>query len=344
MEIMWIRSFGCLKFAKNAASTMSCQNSNPRLLRAVLLVFLLGVVPKFVLSQTVPAQSQDVIVTAELDHAQITFGDPVTLTVTARSLQSVQVVSLEAQPDLNYFEVRKKDSFKRTEDGLKVSGEKIVFTAFGLGDYVLDPAHVDYRDKTGQIKSVSSNKLYLSVLQVKTTSADKDIRGVKDVVSIPRRYKRPLIIGGSALVFFIVSGLLIYRRLKSATPGPLEVFSSVTAEQDALFQLNSLFDSTLIRQGQYREYFFKFSEILRSYLEKRFLILAVESTTDEILDVLRDKETPHGFLNSVRETLEAADLAKFAKWKPDPSEILQLNQKARKLVGMAAPRGSAHGV
>ncbi len=79
-------------------------------------------------------------------------------------------------------------------------------------------------------------------------------------------------------------------------------------------------------------------------MEKRFLILAVESTTDEILKALRARETPAGFLQSARETLEAADLAKFAKWKPDPAEVIQLNKNAKTLIELAALREAGHGI
>ena len=274
----------------------------------------------------------------------MTIGDPLTLTVTVEAPPQIKILAIQAEPDRRFFEIRKNDAFKRTQDGFAVTGQKIVFTSFGLGDYVLEPARVDYRDASGQVKTVYGNKVYVTIQSVIGTSTAKDIHDAKGVVSMPRRYVRWLIFSGAALAVFVTAGLLIRRRLKSGKPVALEPGMQTTLEQAAISKLNELFDSALLRQGKYREYFFTFSEILRGYMEKRFLILAVESTTDEIMKALRDKETPAGFLNHARETLEAADLAKFAKWKPDPAEVLQLNQSAKSLIELAAPREARHGI
>ena len=109
-------------------------------------------------------------------------------------------------------------------------------------------------------------------------------------------------------------------------------------------RLNKLFDSDYVRRGKIKEYYLQLSEILRNYLERRFQILAIESTTHEILRDLSGKEIDRPLRDLLKEVLEAADLAKFAKWNPDPPQIILLNQKSKQIVEMAQPKETPSGV
>ena len=85
---------------------------------------------------------------------------------------------------------------------------------------------------------------------------------------------------------------------------------------------------------------------MRTYFEKRYLIFAIEATTGEILRLLRQKEVPSGLLTETQEVLEMCDLAKFAKWKPEPLEVLKLNQMTENIIKKAAAKTAvpAHGI
>ena len=112
----------------------------------------------------------------------------------------------------------------------------------------------------------------------------------------------------------------------------------------AFFNLNHLFDSDFLRRGKIKEYYLRLSEILRIYFERRFQILAIESTTYEIIRALRQKSIEPELIRKIAEVLEAADLAKFAKWIPEPSQILLLNQKSKQIVELAKPGEASRGV
>jgi hypothetical protein len=86
---------------------------------------------------------------------------------------------------------------------------------------------------------------------------------------------------------------------------------------EALRSLRQLDAKTLPARGLFKEHFVEISHIMRVYLQRRFLIPAVESTTDEIAAHLKHQDDPR------KETaaellglLEEADLVKFAKYKP----------------------------
>lgn len=74
------------------------------------------------------------------------------------------------------------------------------------------------------------------------------------------------------------------------------------------------------QQGNVKTYYSELSNVLREYLENRYRILALESTTDEILNDLKETKFPGNQYQPLRSFLEMADLAKFAKFKPSVEE------------------------
>jgi hypothetical protein len=66
-----------------------------------------------------------------------------------------------------------------------------------------------------------------------------------------------------------------------------------------------------------KEYHIAASDILRTYVEARFRVEALEMTTREVLDGLGRVGAGSRFLEGLRTFLEACDLVKFAKARPD---------------------------
>ncbi len=93
-----------------------------------------------------------------------------------------------------------------------------------------------------------------------------------------------------------------------------------------------------------KEYFLKLSEILRIYFERRFQILAIESTTFEITQALKTQGLDQALLQKIEEFLKSTDLVKFAKWLPEPAAIIGLNLKAKQIVEDCTPREAPHGI
>lgn len=290
------------------------------------------------------AKDADVSVKAEVDRAFITIGDPVEYTVTVRHDPSVEILSEIPPPSADILKIKKIEEFKREESGMKVRGRKFQLTAFRLGEFILGPVQIEYRVGGGPTQKIETNRIYLTVKSVAEGEEKTDIRDIKSVVSIPKKILGwILLLAGLGL---LPLGFFLYRRLRK---GPLAAQSPetvLTAEEEALIRLNQLFESDLLRKGKVKEYYLLLSEILRVYFEKRFGILAVEFTTHEILRSLKHKEIPSALLKKIEEVLEAADLAKFAKWKPEPAQIIQLNQKSRQIVEEAKPtlQEAEHGV
>ncbi len=309
-----------------------------RVLGLAGVIFFFGAFPA-----SAAEEKPSISVKAELDKAFITIGDPVQYTVTIRRSPSVQILSAIPVPPEDIFKIKKIDEFKREEKNVIVEGRKMTLTTFRLGEFILDPVKIEYRIGDSQPASIEADRIFLTVQSIAAGEQKVDIRGVKSVLSIPKRFLKSLAIAG-LLIAVTVLGIFLFYRLRKKSLASLIPQTILSPEEEALLHLNQLFDSDLLRKGKVKEYYLRLSEILRIYFEKRFQILAVESTTFEIMLFLAQKELDPNLLKKIEEVLQATDLAKFAKWKPEPKEILEINQKALQLVELAKPKEVPDGV
>lgn len=277
----------------------------------------------------------DISIKAEVNKASITIGDLLDYTVTIKRDPSIQLLSPIPAPDSTILKINKVQDINSKEGKKIVEGRKYTLTTFRLGDFVLDPVTIQYRVKGGETQTLTADQIYVSVKSIAEGDPKNDIRGLKSFLNLPKAVLTALSIG--FLILLLVISFFIYQRIrKKQNPGE-EAKPALSPEQEAFFNLNQLFDSDLIRRNKIKEYYLRLSEILRNYFERRYSILAVEFTTDEILKALKDKDIPRELRVKIQEVLEAADLAKFAKWKPEPAEIIQINQKSKQIVDDSTP-------
>ena len=96
----------------------------------------------------------------------------------------------------------------------------------------------------------------------------------------------------------------------------------IAADISALKELNALEKAKIWQEGNVKEYHSQLSEIIRRYTENRFQFIALELTTDEILQELKSILSDDQ-LNNLSTLLQRADLAKFAKSKPIDTENIE---------------------
>ncbi|MFZ5801660.1 MAG: hypothetical protein ACOY3K_00915 [Candidatus Omnitrophota bacterium] len=295
------------------------------------LLFLAAGIPSSFAADPGP----EISVKAEVDRAFITIGDHVTYTVTIRAQEGIQVVSTIPVPNPDLFRIKKIDEFRKDEKGFQVQGKKFVLTAYQLGEHILDPVEIRYLGKGGEAGTVSTQKIYLTIKSVAEGVEKTDIRDIKGVLALGKKGLFWGLLG--VLLALSLGGLALW--LKRRGPRVLEpARPPMTAEEEAFFELNRLFESDLLPRGKFRDYYLKLSEILRHYFGRRYGIQAIESTTDEVMRDLRPKDLPLELAQKIREVLEAADLAKFAKWKPEGSRVQTINRESKEIVEACAPK------
>ncbi len=284
---------------------------------------------------TLRAAEDAIKVTAEVDKAFLTIGDPVTYTVTVEHAPDIQILSNIPAPDSDILEIKKVEDLNKKGKKTILSGKKFILTTYRLGEFILGPVTIQYRKEGLPIKSLQTNKLYLTVKSVAEGESQEDIRDVKKVV--PFKWRMGKFLWTLLTLALLTAGYFLFRFLRGQKIALVPSAPPLTPEEEALLHLGELYESDLLKRGLIKAYYLRLSEILRVYFEKRYGILAVESTTFEILRALKPQHPDSALYQKIQYVLEAADLAKFAKWVPTAPEVLHLNKKSEEIVKESAP-------
>jgi len=277
--------------------------------------------------------AQDISVKVEVDKAFATIGDQINFRVTIQHRSDMMVLEADAGSALSDFEIKKTTDFSTQEKDLISEGKNYVITTYVLGEYVVRPFPIKYKTKDGSVKEVQTNSLYITMESVdksKDQGSEKDIRGVKGV----HKLKNPIFRWFLLLALFgaaasIGTWLYFDRRKQNLEGQPQE--PALSAQEEAYLALNQLKNSDLIRKGLVKQYFFQMSEILRRYLERRFRIRALESTTYELMQELTPVAS-RDQVELIQEVLDFCDLVKFAKYEPPALEVIQETNRAKTVV------------
>lgn len=197
----------------------------------------------------------------------------------------------------------------------------------------LELAYNRYNDKTKDlngsfvIPSFKSSPLQLKKHQELAVAGE-----LKPVKKISKQNKY-MIIAIIAMLIILALILFFSRRKKSGKT----IIPSWTVALNDLHHLRSD-----IKNGRKSldSGFVSLTDIVRSYLEKRFIIKASKQTTEEFLNDINKNSGPlpkeqRPFL---KEFMQAAELVKFAKLPPDESTLNQALVKAEDLVNQTRPQ------
>ncbi|MDH5676717.1 MAG: hypothetical protein OEZ06_31660 [Myxococcales bacterium] len=98
--------------------------------------------------------------------------------------------------------------------------------------------------------------------------------------------------------------------------------------------------ASMIDAGQGAQFVDEVSDVVRDYLGAHFGFDGLETTTDEMLSLLRARNAPLAMLQEVSGYLGRCDLVKFAKVEPDADEVDLIFAKAQDIVLFNSPKGT----
>ena len=135
------------------------------------------------------------------------------------------------------------------------------------------------------------------------------------------------------LIVAMIAGYFVFKKIKRK--GDLEVEEIVIERpphEIAFEELDDLQSKKLWQQGEIKAYHSELTHILREYLERKFRIAALESTSDEIIADLRQMGFESDLQNNTRELLQLSDMVKFAKAQPKVEIHAELMDHVRNFV------------
>lgn len=248
--------------------------------------------------------------TATLDSNTILIGQQINFTITNK------VTSTKIWPTYNEFLVEGIEIIKAskidTTDG--VITQEFIITAWDSGSYFIPPIAFSENSKT--------EGLLLNV-QTIILAEDAELKDIKQPIEEPIGWSDiwPWLLGILilSLIIFIVKKYIFNKNKQSIIVKPKVI---IAADISALKELNALEKAKIWQEGNVKEYHSQLSEIIRRYTENRFQFIALELTTDEILQELKSILSDDQ-LNNLSTLLQRADLAKFAKSKPIDTENME---------------------
>ena len=211
-----------------------------------------------------------------------------------------------------------------SDNGDLITIKSLLITTFDSGQVKIPPIPVAFKNpNTGTIDTIYSRPIFMNVSTMATALTDSaQMKEIKDIIGEVANFS-------DYMMYFIIFGILVLvglviwyfmtRKKKEELPLPPPVI--IPPHEIALEKLFNLNKEELWQKGEIKLYQSQLTEIIREYVGNRYNILAMESTTYEIIDKLKDKLTTEQ-TTKLRKTLEIADLVKFAKAKP-PVEINQ---------------------
>jgi hypothetical protein len=263
------------------------------------------------------AHAQDARVEAHVDKVSVPMGDQTVLHLVAH---------VPAKTSIEFPEL--KDSIAGKIKIISVKGDTLsgsdtdvitknyTISAFDAGTYTIP--EFTFLTKTRQFTTDSM------VVQFKPVAVDttKSFYDIKQPLTVNYTFWDWLrdhwkwVVGGLLFVGLVIYITWYISKRYEKKPIFQQVKVVLTIDQIALQKLSELRAKRLWEEGQVKEFYIELTDILREYLEKRYVIQAFEQTSEEIFASLKPKALPAAASAKLRDILVLADLVKFAKEKP----------------------------
>jgi len=250
-------------------------------------------------------------------------GDEINLHISAQYPEMYKM-QLPAKPDtLKPLEFVYIDTVALDKADGRISAKfRYVIMGFDSGLYKvpsLDFAFISGSDS--RVMKSDSFFVLVSTVAVDTSEAIKDIKALN---RIPFDYSFlywlvPLLI----LLGFGIYKLWQYLKRRKSGQVVVEKIPELPPYEEAVAALRKLEAQKLWQNGQIKEFHSEITGIIRNFFEREYNFPALESTSTETINDLRNIGVPVSMISCVEEFLSNADMVKFAKFVP----LTEINQK-----------------
>lgn len=277
-----------------------------------------------------PAVAGNTTISAKLDSTHVLMGKTIGLHICVVQDREVNGLMLNLVADTLNAKVEiadkgKADTTALDNNRLQINRD-ITLQAFDPGTYQL-PA-ILYVVGGDTLRSKETLTLTVDSIKVDPQGKIKDFKPVAEapfklldwIPDFISDYWWAWLAGLLLLAF----GIYAYFKWYKKGINPLKpVKKRLPPYEEAMQALSNLKSRNLWQNGQEKEYYTTLTDILRVYIERRFGINAVEMTSTQIMDKIRQNEDAHIAKEQLNNVLEIADFVKFANMRTlaDDNEI-----------------------
>lgn len=267
--------------------------------------------------------AQQVEVEGKVGDTHVQVGKPFTLDLSMKAPYGwfVEWNDFASDSLSEQIDIVKRGNVERTADADSnvIVRQQLTLMTFDTGQIRLPAVGLTYAksfDDPNRMKAYTDPvDLYATTITVDTTLAYKPI---VEPLAAPITMKEvfPWIL---AVLIAVLLGMGIWfynkrRKAKKAADGEFVRVPAVPPYNKAIGDLEELRQQKLWQSGKVKEYFSTLTDIVREYIEGQFGVNAVEMTTDDILEEIKPLQFPKETYDKLKDTMEVADLVKFAKY------------------------------
>ena len=318
-----------------------------------LLRYIIIYVSALFLGGVAVAQTEAPTITSHISADTVMIGDRVTLTVEVEKDVMQHVVfptfdftqtdgAEQSEPSIELIHDFLPDTISQEGRRVRLS-KRYEMAVYDEGIYRMGKAQVLYLDKNlvDTLFAEREEKLVVKTFQIDSTMTS--VRDLKPQKTLKLRFAEfGGYLGIALAVALLLAGViyLLVRYLHKRGKRISDLFKPappLPAHIVAIEALEKLRNEKLWQNDKHKLYYSGLSDILRTYLAGRFEVGAMEMTTDEIVDALRDVEIEQKQKMNLFSVLRDADLVKFAKATPEAEENELAYDKAYHFVEETKP-------
>jgi hypothetical protein len=274
-------------------------------------------------------KAQNVEVEGKVESTDVQVGKPFTLDLSLKVPYGWFVEWNDFATDTlsEQLDIIKRSEVERTADADSnvIVKQQLTLMTFDTGQVQVPPIALKYAssfDDPNRLNAYTDPiRLYSSTMQVDTTMAYKPI---VEPIDAPVKFKEvfPWILGALLLVLLVI-GIWYWskhRKPKVDVNGNIVHGPVIPPYDKAVGDLKKLREEKIWQSGKVKEYFSSLTDIAREYIEGQFGVNAIEMTTDDILEEVKPLHFPKETFDKLKDTMEIADLVKFAKYSASTLE------------------------
>ncbi|MBX2902026.1 MAG: hypothetical protein KF872_00625 [Chitinophagales bacterium] len=272
------------------------------------------------------------------DSNHIVIGDFLGVKFAAKYPTSAQVqfpMFKDSLGSLDIISIGKKDTAAIGSE--IIVSQQLTLSAYDSGVYTVAPIAVLFT-QNGIADSAFTEAFEIAVATVPVDTA-QNFKPIKGPLEVKRNWKEflPYILVGLAIIALGLLGWWLFKKYyKPKGKTEEEINRPKVAHVWALKELQKLEQEKLWQSADAKAYYSRLTDIFRKYLEYRFNLQALESTTDEIELMLRTDDISTEARIEIVEVLKQADLVKFAKQLPLPEQSKNALYTTREFVKTTA--------
>jgi hypothetical protein len=254
------------------------------------------------------------VVTAYVNKDKAYVGDVIEFVIKAELPKNAQI-SAEQSFKLDDFEILSADIKRLSLDDNRYE-LKFDISAYKTGCLTIKPLTVFYINPDGTNNLFFTPEKNIDIQNLVTDTKNANIKDIKNLKTIKIKGIFIVLIVLVAALIVILAAYIIKNIIAENKKSKIIVLDEKTT---ALNSLNDLYQKRADLTT--RDFYYKMSEILRTYISKQYKFDAMEMTTSEFFEKAKDLLPVQVNVNDFKNYLKVFNLARYADFTPNEKDI-----------------------